>query len=180
MRNLPDPSRRQFLKTTVGLGAVASGLGACQSTPAATERSKTATYMGDFAAEPLATIRVGFIGTGARGSGHVAQMLLMEGVEVVAICDVRQPYAEKSASKVVEAGQPAPAVYHSDASGYLRMLEEVELDAVIISTPWGLHAPMGIAAMQAGAHAFLEVPMAVTLEEMWGLVNTSEETASIA
>ena len=35
---------------------------------------------------------------------------------------------------------------------------------------------MGVAAMKAGAHAFIETPIATTLEEMWALVNTSEET----
>ena len=176
MRNLPNPSRRHFLKTSVGLGAAATGLGACQSTMGGAARRKSAQYMGDFAAEPLETIRVGFIGTGARGSGHVAQMMLMEGVEVVAICDVRQAYADKSAKRVVKEGRPAPAVYHSDENAYLRMLDEVPMDAVVISTPWSLHGPMGIAAMQAGAHALLEVPMATTLADLWKLVDTSEET----
>ena len=56
------------------------------------------------------------------------------------------------------------------------MLKETRPDAVIIATPWNLHAPMCIGAMEAGAHAFCEVPIAVTLKEMWDIVDTSEAT----
>jgi predicted dehydrogenase len=47
---------------------------------------------------------------------------------------------------------------------------------VFIATPWQLHAPQAIAAMKAGAHAFVEIPIALTIEEMWEIVNTSEAT----
>ena len=60
------------------------------------------------------------------------------------------------------------------------MLAEVKPDMVIIATPWEWHAPMGVDAMKAGEHAFIEMPSAVTLEEMWELVNTSEKTAATA
>ena len=56
------------------------------------------------------------------------------------------------------------------------MLIEVKPDAVIIATNWNNHAKMAIESMKQGAHAFVEVPIAVTLEEMWEIVNTSEQT----
>jgi predicted dehydrogenase len=49
-------------------------------------------------------------------------------------------------------------------------------DAVFISTNWNNHAPMAIYSMENGAHAFVEVPIAVSLSDMWKIVNTSEET----
>jgi len=51
-----------------------------------------------------------------------------------------------------------------------------EDNVIFIATDWGNHAPMAIAAMNGGAHAFVEVPIAVTLQEMWDLVDTSERT----
>ncbi|HPF14997.1 MAG TPA: Gfo/Idh/MocA family oxidoreductase [Planctomycetota bacterium] len=176
MRNQPSPSRRQFLKTTVGLGAVASGLAGCQTTASQPKRRKGARYMGDFAADPIPNLRVGFIGTGARGSGHVAQMLMMEGVEVVGICDTDAAAAAGSAKRCVDAGRKAPGVYDQGEHDFLRMLDEVPMDAVLVATPWRWHAPMGVAAMERGVHAFLEVPMAPTLDELWQLVDTSEQT----
>ena len=56
------------------------------------------------------------------------------------------------------------------------MLKEVRPDVVFISTNWNNHAPMAIESMKAGSHAFVEVPLAVTLEEMWDIINTSEKT----
>ena len=172
------PSRRTFLKTTLGAGAAATGLAACSSLgTGATRRAPAgATYMGDFAAAPLDTVRLGFIGVGARGPGHLNNAMKCEGVEVVAICDNHAPAAERWAERVADAGRPAPRTYTDGDEDFLRMLREEDLDAVVISTPWRWHAPMGVAVMQAGAHALIEVPIAVTLDEMWDLVDASEVT----
>ena len=56
------------------------------------------------------------------------------------------------------------------------MLKEVKPEAVVISTNWNNHAPMVIESMKSGAHAFVEVPMATTIEDMWEIINTSEKT----
>lgn len=171
-------TRRSLLKSITGISALASGLPACRSAGISllSDSLPGAEYMGGFAAAPMERVRVGFIGTGARGSGHVGQMLLMEGVDIVAICDDFAPAAAAAAKRCVDAERPAPAVYDRGPEDFRRMLEEVQLDAVIIATPWRWHAPMGIACMQVGAHTFIEVPLATTLEELWALVDTSETT----
>jgi predicted dehydrogenase len=69
-----------------------------------------------------------------------------------------------------------PTLFFGDPNHYRAMLTEVKPDMVVIATPWEDHAPMGVAAMRAGAHAFIETPIAVTMDEMWQLVDTSEET----
>lgn len=127
-------------------------------------------------APKLERVRVGFIGVGARGSGHVAQMLLLDGVEVKAICDSHVPSAQASAQRVVKAGQPAPALYTDGDRAFEKMVARDDLDIVVIATPWEWHTPMAIAAMKAGKHAFVEVPAATTLEDCWRLVDTSEQT----
>ena len=66
--------------------------------------------------------------------------------------------------------------YWGDEDKWKLMLDEVKPDVVFISTNWNSHAPMAIESMKKGAHAFVEVPLAVTLEEMWDIVNTSEKT----
>ncbi len=179
MENTPPTSRRTILKSLAGLGVAAAGLTSCRSTSDSGQvRSPKAgaRYMGQFAAAPMERIRMGFIGTGARGTGHVAQMLKMEGVDVVAICDNYAPAAASAAKRCEKAGRALPAVYDRGDEDYLRMLDELELDAVIVATPWLWHAPMGVAIMEAGAHAFLEVPLATTVEDLWKLVDTSETT----
>lgn len=168
--------RRNFLKTlgglTAGLAAIPSFAGAQGG---ASARRSGATYMGDFAAPKLEKVKVAIIGVGNRGSGHAAQLATIEGVDFVAVCDVHEGRAKRSVEAVKAAGQN-PKVYFGEENGWEKMLIETRPDAVFIATPWDLHAPMCIGAMRAGAHAFCEVPFAVTLQEMWDIVDTSEAT----
>ena len=143
-------------------------------------RVTNAQYMGGFAAPKLDTVRFAFIGVGARGSGHAKQIAAIEGTEVVAISDLYEDLAKKSADACKEQGKGQRhkkiKLYTNGENDWKKMLEEQKPDAVIIATPWKLHAPMAIGAMNAGTHAFVEVPLALTVEEMWDLVDTSEKT----
>ncbi|RYG25256.1 Gfo/Idh/MocA family oxidoreductase [bacterium] len=140
------------------------------------QRKQKGKNVTDLHAPKLNRVRVGFIGVGARGSGHVTQMLRLDGMDVVAICDNHVPTAAASAKRVVDAGRPAPALYTDGERAFEKMLARDDIDIVIIATPWDWHAPMAIATMKAGKHAFVEVPAALTLEDCWKLVDTSEET----
>ena len=133
-------------------------------------------YMGDFAAPKLETVRWGAIGVGARGSGAVEQLAQIEGSEIIAISDLYQDWAERSAAALQKLGKKAPVLYHGNPNRYHEMLARPDIDAVVICTPWEEHAPMAIAAMEAGKHAFVEVPMGLTLTELWKIVDTSERT----
>mgnify|MGYP001954901060 CR=1 FL=1 len=130
-------------------------------------------YMGDFAAPKLKTIRIAIIGVGARGSGHIRQLASIEGTEVVAISDLYEDLANLLADRCKKIGKGSRhkdiAVYHGAEDKWKLMLDEIKPDAVFISTNWNNHAPMAIEAMKRGAHAFVEVPIAVTLEEMWDI-----------
>jgi predicted dehydrogenase len=174
-----DPNlteRRSFLKMLGGLTAALSTLPAALSGQGpAPARRAGARYMGGFIAPKLDTVRIALIGVGARGTGHAAQLASIEGTQIVAISDLYEDWAKRSEQRVQALGHK-PKVYFGQDNLWRTMLTEVKPDMVVIATPWELHAPMGVAAMQAGAHAFIETPIAVTLDEMWQLVNTSEET----
>ena len=167
--------RRTFLKTLGGATAALAAGPALEAGAQAPPRPAGARYMGDFAAPRLDKVRLAMIGVGARGSGHVRQMAAIEGVEVVAISDLYEDLAKRSEARVKALGHN-PALYFGDANLWRKMLVEKKPDAVIIATPWEAHAPMGVEAMRAGAHVFIETPIATTIEDMWALVNTSEET----
>lgn len=175
-----EKSRRNFVKAVgaVGVGIVAGC--AVAKKDGAPSRSSSAKYMGDFVAPKLKTVRCAFIGVGARGSGHNSQIAEIEGTEVVAICDLYQDLAEKAKGKCVALGNGKRhqdiKLYHENGDSWKKMLQEVKPDMVLIATPWVLHAPMAIEAMKAGAHAFVEVPLGLTNEEMWEVVDTSEAT----
>jgi predicted dehydrogenase len=171
--------RRGFLKALGGLTAGLASLPALTQAQARQEaapsRAAGAKYMGDFAAPKLEKVRMAFIGVGARGSGHASQIATIEGAEVVGICDLREDRARGTERNVKGKGHN-PKVYFGGEDAWMKMLAEVKPDAVIIATPWELHGPQAVAAMKAGAHAFVEIPIAITIEEMWDIVNTSEQT----
>ncbi|CAM5690612.1 Glycosyl hydrolase family 109 protein OS=Streptomyces glaucescens OX=1907 GN=SGLAU_29700 PE=3 SV=1 [Streptomyces glaucescens] len=56
------------------------------------------------------------------------------------------------------------------------MLRRDDIDLVYIATPWEFHHEQGRAALLAGKHALVELPVATELDELWDLVDTSERT----
>ena len=141
---------------------------------------KNSQYMGDYSAPKFKKVRVAFIGVGARGTGHARQIATIEGTEVVAISDLYQDLAQRSIDNCKEIGKGERhneiAMYYGGENKWKLMLKEIKPDAVFISTNWDNHAPMVIEAMNSGAHAFVEVPIATTIEDMWEIINTSEKT----
>lgn len=172
----PNP-RRNFIKIIGGFTAAIAGAPTlANAQTVAPARTSGAKYMGDFAAPKLEKVKVAIIGVGARGSGHAAQLAEMKGVEFVGICDLNEGRAKASEAVIIKQGH-TPKVYFGEENAWQKMLAETKPDVVFIVTPWDHHAPMCIAAMKAGAHAFSEVPIAVTLKEMWEIVDTSESTS---
>jgi hypothetical protein len=92
------------------------------------------------------------------------------------VCDT-DPVSLADAKAILEkAGVTAPAYFTGNDHSYRELLERDDIDAVIISTPWSWHAPMSIDAMNSGKHAFVEVPMATTIDDLWEMVEVSERT----
>ena len=56
------------------------------------------------------------------------------------------------------------------------MCEWEGIDCVYNVTPWALHAPIRVYAMECGKYVLIELPAAMTLDECWELVETSERT----
>ncbi len=131
--------------------------------------------MSGYAAPKIDKVRIGFIGLGMRGPGAVNRMSRIEGVEIKALCDKDPQRAAKAQGILEKSGLPKAKEY-SGEDGWKDMVANEELDLVYICTPWHLHAPMSIYAMEHGKHAASEVPIALTLDECWALVETSERT----
>jgi len=163
--------RRDFLKfsSAVGAGLVLGGISTsgCQQLRSKSPEIKDA---------PIDTVRIGFVGVGSQGSAHVRNFLNIEGVEVRAVCDIVEERVTRMQRLVVEAGQAKPVGYYRGKTDFKRMCETEELDLVFTATPWNWHVPVCVAAMKTGKHAATEVPAAVTLDECWQLVETSEKT----
>src|SRR5512133_701809 len=125
------------------------------------------------------TLRLGFIGIGGRGSYHLNAALGIEGVEVPAICELK-PVRLYQAKRWVEGAGLLSRKLYDGPEDYKRLCEEQDLDAIICCTPWQFHTPVCLAAMRNNKHAVSEVPICITLEEAWELVETYEKTGKWA
>ncbi|MHB1653264.1 MAG: Gfo/Idh/MocA family protein [Desulfitobacteriaceae bacterium] len=99
-------------------------------------------------------MRFGIIGCGRIAPKHAESILALPEAELVAVCDIVPEKAQAFADKY-------GAAPYTD---YLEMLGNPEIDIVTIATPSDLHAPIGIAAAEAGKHVMVEKPMAMTLQ----------------
>lgn len=125
---------------------------------------------------PAKKVRIAFVGVGGRGTGHVREFLKIENVEVKAVCDIVESKVQNAQALVQKAGQPAPEGYSRGPTDYKRLCDRNDIDVVFNATPWELHTPVCVEAMNKGKHAAVEVPAAVTIDECWQLVETSEVT----
>lgn len=126
--------------------------------------------------DPIPTVRIAFIGLGMRGPSAVNNMMNMEGVEIVALCDVEQKNTEK-VNKMLEAkGLPKAQEFYGDTAIWRQVTALPNVDLIYVATDWKSHATIGIQAMKDGKHVAIEVPSAMTMNEIWALINTSEQT----
>lgn len=123
-------------------------------------------------------LRIGMIGVGLRGTNHLNNLLRRDDVQITAICDIDPKRINIVKDLIKKANQPAPQVFDRGELDYLNLLDQEEVDAVIIATPWLWHARMAKAAMKAGKYTGVEVSAANTMEECWDLVNVHEATGT--
>ena len=152
-------SRREFIRTT----AVAGGAAAVfpQTLFSSNENKK---------------VKIGFIGTGLRGQWMLWLATKYPNVEIPAICDIDDGMINAALKILKDGGKPEPKVYKENDEDFRNMVKNEDLDGVYLATPWEWHHPMAIAAMKSGIHVGTEVPAALTVDECWDLVNTSERT----
>ena len=119
---------------------------------------------------PMETVRVGFIGLGMRGPGAVERFTHLDGVEIKALCDLYPERVDSAQAILVRRGFPEAAPY-SGEEGWKQLCERDDIDLVYIVTPWQLHVPMAVYAMEHGKHVAVEVPAATSLDECWQFPN---------
>ena len=133
-------------------------------------------------------IRMGFIGTGNRGSQLLGWFMENKDVEVAALCDVYEPYLQRDlttvnkrylqAGKVPKMGEkfPGKVNYYQD---FRKLLEQKDIDAVCIATPDHWHTIQAIQAMEAGKDVYVEKPLTITIKEGRALVDAQKRTGRV-
>ena len=170
-----ETTRRKFLRSStttaagVALGLNLIGSPAMRSVRGANEK-----------------IRLGFIGVGNRGTQLLHGFMAQDDVDIVALCDVYEPYLSRSHADISKSildsiGARAPKMGETFSGqvakykDFRRVLERKDIDAVVIATPDHWHAVQTIMACQAGKDVYVEKPLAVTVHEGRKMVEASEK-----
>jgi predicted dehydrogenase len=184
-------TRRDFFKmaSAAGAGIISTGMISCNSAPKKRESNPLSNIeesakkihqqrfnMSGYAAPKIETVRVGIIGLGMRGPGAVERMSNIEGVEIKGLCDKSMDRVDKAQKILSNYGLPLAKAYGGSTEAWKEMCQSPDFDLIYITTPWRLHTPIAVFAMENGKHAVSEVPAAVTIEQAWQLVETSEKT----
>ncbi len=129
--------RRDFLKGAAGFWIAGAARGYGQST------------------SPNAKLNVAMVGVaGMRGADHLRGCA---SENIVALCDIDANFLGKAAEKLPKA---------STWSDFREMLDkDKSIEAVCVSTPDHLHAPIGTAAMKLGKHLYSEKPLSHSIYE---------------
>ena len=113
-------------------------------------------------------LKIGIIGTGIIGKSHVRGYQSMRNdVEIVAIADIDEAEAQRVAQE-----NDIPHVF----SDHRDLLKIDEIDSVDVCLPNFLHAPVTIAALEAGKHVYCEKPMAKTGPEAQAMYDAAQRT----
>jgi predicted dehydrogenase len=124
---------------------------------------------------PSDTVNFAVVGFGGMGSGNA--MTLAAAEQLVAVCDVDQPFAEKNAKDKLRPNRnnevnpgavrlndqfPKAAKY----ADFREMLQkEKGIDGIVIATPDHLHAVVAKAAMDLGKHVYVQKPLTWSVHE---------------
>jgi Oxidoreductase family, NAD-binding Rossmann fold len=165
--------RRDFLK--LGGSAIAAGAIATRETGATAQGQAQPATAAPFAAKPIETVRIAYVGIGGQGSSHVRNLLKIPGCRITAVCDIRPERTDWATKAITEKGDPAPAVYNKGPRDFERLCETEDLDLVYNATPWEWHVPIMLGAMKNGKHTATEVPAAMTIEDCWAIVESAEK-----
>jgi predicted dehydrogenase len=116
-------------------------------------------------------VRLGFIGVGNRGDQLLDAFLVHKDCEVVALCDLYEPYLGAAKQKV--GGSPQLC------SDFRKLIDQKDIDAVVIATPDHWHALPFVAACRAGKDVYVEKPLSLTIAEGRKMVDVAKETDRI-
>lgn len=140
------------------------------------KRAKGQTDVVGLVTPKMDVVRVGFIGLGMRGPGAVSRFTKIPGVEIVALSDLIPGKVEGTQRILTNASLPKAVEYSGSEDAWKGLCERDDIDLVYIATDWLNHAKMALYAMEHGKHVAIEVPAAMSMKEIWSLIEMSEKT----
>ena len=155
-------NRRQFLASS---SAATVALGAGSIILTAPGKAKSATSAND-------EIRVACIGLRGKGGHHLNGLESVDGVKVVALCDVDESILNSRAEGLTKRSDGREVKLFTD---YRKLLDDPDIDVVSIATPNHTHSLIAITAMAAGKDVYVEKPCSHNIWEGRQLVNAARK-----
>src|ERR1700722_1162033 len=159
-------NRREFIGATAVTGA-AMLLEAC--------KSDTGEQKAAIKKSSLNTINVALIGYGEEGQVLLESFLNIEGVRLVALCDIWEYHRGEGERYLQKLGNEVRAYENYEDL----LAKEKDLQAVLVATPDFCHAPMTNTCLKAGLHVYCEKMMSNTIEGARSMVQTMRETGKL-
>ncbi|MEX2566015.1 MAG: Gfo/Idh/MocA family oxidoreductase [Cyclobacteriaceae bacterium] len=170
MKKTQDNTRRSFIKKISTSAALAAGI----SSTGALSAQPDVTYLNLVKRQKISAndrIRIAVIGTGGMGIGDVNTALMVEGVEVVAACDLYD-------GRLVRAKE----LWGKDlftTKDYREILERPDVDAVINATTDHWHQKICLDAMEKGKHVYCEKPMVQESKDGHAIIAMQQKTGKV-
>jgi predicted dehydrogenase len=111
-------------------------------------------------------IRIGVIGYGYWGPNLVRNFAETPGLAVASVADL-----DKAKLEIVQRRHPAVTT----TTDFQELLRDASIDAIAVATPVSTHFELGMAALKAGKHLWLEKPMAETALQARKLIDEAEK-----
>jgi predicted dehydrogenase len=154
MMNIP---RRRFIQSTIAAGTALAFPAVLRS------------------AQAGQSFRVALIGSGWWGKNILKEAMAGGRVKVVALCDVDADTLEVTADQVNDLSGEQPKTYLD----YRELLDREKPQIAIIATPDHWHAIQTIAALNAGAHVFVEKPTGHTVNESKAMLRAARASGRV-
>lgn len=170
MKKKTERSRRSFLKK-LGVSAAAVVTAPTVAQSASVNNVEYLHLIKKQAVSANDRIRVALIGTGGMGIGDTQTALMVEGVEVVAACDLYDGRLTR-----------AKELWGKDlftTRDYRQVLERSDVDVVINATTDHWHETISIEAMRKGKHVYCEKPMVQKVQEGHSVIKAQKETGKV-
>ncbi|WP_234736595.1 Gfo/Idh/MocA family protein [Tellurirhabdus bombi] len=121
------------------------------------------------------TYRTALIGSGWWGTNILRCAIQAGQSKVIALCDVDQRQLTKASEEISKLTSDRPKLYRD----YRELLAKEKPEVVIVATPDHWHPLIAIAAMEQGAHVYVEKPIGHTVNEGRAMVRTARQTGKV-
>ncbi len=187
-------SRRGFFKIAGAAGILAKGLTAVADAEAGALPAPKANLKkwmaGKYPKGPVMAkgrvmgandrVNIGHVGLGGMGTTHVKDFHKMGkewNTQSIGLCDAYSVRLDRAKAIVLE-GDPEGVNVQTEKD-YRKLLENKDIDAVLVATPEHWHCEIGVHALEAGKHAYVQKPMSRYLDEGFQLYDAWKKTGKI-